>query len=138
MVFERGLLWLSICVLVSGSAFGGQSDDEKQSLKACAAMVLKGFRKIADTREVRFQGKVAEATAICRGGQQALLMRNTPWVDWSHYFGTGDITSSPHGLITKVVLLFGACQAPCWILSTSASSCLSSTYSITVALTKNM
>jgi len=28
-------------------------------------------------------------------------MRNTPWVDWSHYFGTGDIASSPKGLITK-------------------------------------
>ena len=62
---------------------------------------LRDSEKSRGTREVRFQGKVQEATAICRGGQQALLLRNTPWVDWSHYFGTGDLTSSPHGLITK-------------------------------------
>jgi len=74
---------------------------EDKSLKACADLVLQGFRKIAPTREVRFEGKVAQATAICRGGQQALLLRNTPWVDWSHYFGTADIASAPKGLLTK-------------------------------------
>ena len=101
MGFRHGCIWLFLFGVSSSVLFGGENDDEKQSLKACAEMVLKGFRPIADVRDKRFAGKVAEATAICRGGQQALLMRNTPWVDWSHYFGTGDITSAPHGLITK-------------------------------------
>ena len=74
--------------------------EEQESLKACASLVLDGFRKIADTRDVRFQGKVKEATALCRGGQMALQFRNTPWVDWANYWGAGDQTTRPHGLIT--------------------------------------
>ena len=74
--------------------------EEQESLKACASLVLDGFRKIADTRDVRFQGKVKDATALCRGGQMALQFRNTPWVDWSNYWGAGDATTRPHGLIT--------------------------------------
>jgi hypothetical protein len=90
-------------LVLAPSAFGADNRiiAEDKSLKACADLVLKGFRKIAPTRDVRFQGKVAEATAICRGGQQALLLRNTPWVDWSHYFGTADLASAPKGLLTK-------------------------------------
>src|SRR5260221_8752669 len=74
---------------------------EKESLKACAQMVLAGFRKIAETRDLRFQGKVAEATALCRGGARVLQFRNTPWADWSNYWGAGDQTSRPPGLLTK-------------------------------------
>jgi Animal haem peroxidase len=77
------------------------SKEEKEALKACAQMVLDGARKIADTRDQRFQGKVEEAAALCRGGQRALQFRNTPWVDWSQYWGVGDATSSPPGLLTK-------------------------------------
>jgi hypothetical protein len=102
LIGRLGLLLSAFLVLSHlSSAAENRIVAENKSLKACADLVLKGFRKIADTRDVRFQGKVAEATAICRGGQQALLLRNTPWVDWSQYFGTGDITSAPHGLITK-------------------------------------
>ncbi len=75
--------------------------DEEESLKACASVVFAGFRKIAETRDLRFNGKVAEATALCRGGQKALQFRNTPWVDWSNYWGTGDGTTRPPGLLTK-------------------------------------
>jgi hypothetical protein len=95
------------CVLlvVAGAQFVRGADnriaEENKSLKACADLVLKGLRKVADTRDVRFEGKVAQATALCRGGQQALLMRNTPWVDWSHYYGTADMASAPHGILTK-------------------------------------
>ncbi|MDR3719454.1 MAG: peroxidase family protein [Bryobacteraceae bacterium] len=97
-------LLLSIGPLPALFGFAAQDSskkEEEESLKACASMVLDGFRKIADTRDVRFQGKVAEATALCRGGQKALQFRNTPWVDWSNYWGTGDASSRPPGLITS-------------------------------------
>ena len=76
--------------------------EEVDALKACAQAVLAGFRKIADTRDVRFQGKVSEANALCRGGYQAMQFRNTPWVDWSNYWGTGDSTSMPPLVLKKL------------------------------------
>jgi len=75
--------------------------EEADALAACAQAALKGFRKIASARDQRFEGKVTEATALCRGGHQALLFRDTPWVDWSHYWGTGDISSMPSGFINN-------------------------------------
>ena len=83
------------------------SNEEAKSLKACAQVVLEGFYKIAGTREVRFNGKVDEARAICRGGQRALLFQGTPWVDWSHYWGAGDISSKPTGPLASAPLLRG-------------------------------
>jgi hypothetical protein len=74
--------------------FSGKKE-EADALAACAQAALKGFRKIAPARDLRFEGKVTEATALCRGGHQALLFRDTPWVDWSHYWGTGDMASLP-------------------------------------------
>jgi len=75
--------------------------DEAAALAACAQVALKGVRKIASARDQRFEGKVTEATALCRGGHQALQFRDTPWVDWSHYWGTGDMTSLPSGFINN-------------------------------------
>jgi hypothetical protein len=75
--------------------------EQAQALKACADAVLAGFRKIAPTRDVRFEGKVTEANALCRGGQRALQFRNTPWVDWSNYWGAGDKSSIPAGVIAS-------------------------------------
>ncbi len=74
--------------------------EEAAELQACAQMVLSGFRKIADIRNQRFEGKVTEATALCRGGQKTLQFRLTPWVDWSQYWGTGDMSSLPSGFIS--------------------------------------
>jgi Animal haem peroxidase len=74
---------------------------EAAELKACAQLVLSGFRKISDTREQRFEGKVSEAADLCRGGQKTLQFRLTPWVDWSQYWGTGDMSSLPSGYISK-------------------------------------
>ncbi|MDQ1471608.1 MAG: hypothetical protein QOJ99_3088 [Bryobacterales bacterium] len=86
--------------------------EEAQALKACAESVFQGFRKIADTRETRFNGKVAEATALCRGGQKTLQFRLTPWVDWSTYWGSGDMASLPKGFIsTKGPVLRGVTGA---------------------------
>lgn len=85
---------------------------EAQALKACAEAVLAGIRKIAETRDLRFEGKVSEANALCRGGQQALQFRSTPWVDWSNYWGTGDSSSIPSGFIdNKVVAKRGVAGA---------------------------
>jgi hypothetical protein len=40
---------------------------EVESLQNCAQMIDSGIRPIAATRELRFQGKVENATAVCRG-----------------------------------------------------------------------
>ena len=60
---------------------------------------LHGVPPIADTREQRFQGKVTELSALCRGGQNAVQFRMTPWVDFTNYWGTGDLTSLPKGYL---------------------------------------
>ena len=48
---------------------------------ACTRMVAEGLRPLADQREDRFNGKVSEAVAQCRGGAQAVQMRKAPtWI----------------------------------------------------------
>ncbi|MFY9854204.1 MAG: peroxidase family protein, partial [Terracidiphilus sp.] len=103
---------VAVCVLNVHlvPAFGqgssaGTSDkqEEAKALLACAQMVVDQLKelKIPDSRGLRFQGKVSEATALCRGGAQALQFRGTPWVDWTNYWGTGDMTSLPTGFVSK-------------------------------------
>ena len=77
-------------------------EQEAKALAACAQMVVDQLHalKIPVTRGTRFEGKVSEATALCRGGEQALQFRGTPWVDWSNYWGTGDMASLPKGFIS--------------------------------------
>lgn len=74
--------------------------EELAALKACADAVAAGLRPVAPGREVRFQGKVSDANALCRGGERASQFRNTPWVDWSNYWGTGDMGSLPKGFVS--------------------------------------
>jgi hypothetical protein len=74
--------------------------EEAAALVACAKAVLGGIRPIAPTRDVRFEGKVSEANALCRGGSQTLQFRLTPWVDWQQYWGTGDMSSLPTGFLS--------------------------------------
>ncbi len=74
--------------------------EEAKELKACAQMVLDGFRKIPDDHAQRFLGKVTDAEALCRG-ERNLQFRLTPWVDWSQYWGTGDMSSLPTGYLSK-------------------------------------
>lgn len=76
-------------------------NQQAEALKACAQAVLNGLRPIAGSRDIRFEGKVSEANALCRGGQRALQFRDTPWVDWSNYWGTGDASSIPAGFIAS-------------------------------------
>ena len=90
---------LAVCLPVFAA---DPKKEEADSLKACAEAVLSGLRKIADTRAQRFEGKVTEANALCRGGYQTLQFRNTPWVDWSNYWGTGDSASIPPLLLKNL------------------------------------
>ncbi len=74
--------------------------EEAAELKACAQMLGGGFLQIANTREQRFQGKVTQPTARCRGGQTAVQFRMTPWLDWPNYWGAGDTSSLPSGFLS--------------------------------------
>lgn len=65
----------------------------RAELKSCAEVVNSGFRPVAKERTERFQGKVQETTALCRGGEKAVAFRSTPYVDWANYWATGDAGS---------------------------------------------
>src|SRR5256714_877811 len=60
---------------------------------ACTQMLATGFRPIAESREQRFLGQVADYTARCRGGDQAAQFRTGPYVDWPEYWAAGDAAS---------------------------------------------
>src|SRR5664279_1555129 len=82
--------WLAIqlgSVAGLGQAAPSPKKQEAAEVKACAEMAFTGFRPIADTRAQRFQGKVTELSALCRGGKNAVQFRMTPWVDWTNYWG---------------------------------------------------
>jgi hypothetical protein len=64
---------------------------------SCTTYVLGGFRRVAEERTERFLGKVQEDTARCRGGEQAIAGRNSPWIDWQNYWATGDASSRAPG-----------------------------------------
>ncbi len=72
------------------------SKDSLASIAACRKLI--NIRRIAGEREERFLGKVAEATAMCRGGEHAVKYRDVPWLDWSNYWATGDASTQTPGL----------------------------------------
>jgi len=83
-----------IFVLFSQSSVGIDAD----AVEACKAMVKGGLRPLPDERSQRYQGKVRdESTAYCRGGEKAVMYRQTPWVDWANYHATGDASSKATG-----------------------------------------
>ena len=101
-------LWFLLCGLLAiqigsiatlGDDTPSPKKQEAAEVKACAEVAFTGFRPIADTREKRFQGKVTELSALCRGGQNAVTFRMTPWVDFTNYWGTGDLSSLPKGYL---------------------------------------
>jgi hypothetical protein len=59
-------------------------------LAACARTAWAGLRPAAEDRARRFLGKVGEDRARCYGGTRAVEHRPDPWVDWPHYWATGD------------------------------------------------
>jgi hypothetical protein len=71
----------------------GGCTSKPEDLVACSRMLVKGFRHVADERTQRFQGKVHDYVARCRGGDRAVAFRKQPWVDWANYWATGDASS---------------------------------------------
>lgn len=63
------------------------------SVRSCITMAERGLLPVAEVQSERFLGKVLEDTARCRGGDHAAEFRDTPWVDWSNYWATGDDSS---------------------------------------------
>jgi len=87
---------LSLVALFLGGCTASEKAEvraELDLLRECEALLKDGLRPIAETRDARFLGKVAEATAKCRGGDKAVRYLATPWVDWANYWATGDAGS---------------------------------------------
>ena len=91
-IISTGCLLLGVLILVAGCA-----STPKEDLEACAAMAAEGFRPVAKDRDQRFEGKVQENTARCRGGEKAVAYRSLPWVDWQNYWAAGDAASKAPG-----------------------------------------
>jgi hypothetical protein len=89
---------------------------ELESLHACQTILEDGVPSIADTRDMRFLGKVTAAMAKCRGGENAAKFRATPWTDWANYRATGDTSSRAPDFVKQAPehplrrLLHFACQ----------------------------
>jgi len=97
------LLLSSVCSIGQSGSTPNPKKQEMIELQACAGAALQGFRPIAETRAQRFNGKVALLTALCRGGQKAVQYRFTPWVDFTNYWGTGDLSSLPKGYFSTSI-----------------------------------
>jgi hypothetical protein len=104
-----GALALALAVSAVIISRKARSDDAA-SLKGCAEMIASGLRPIAADRADRFQAKVVEATALCRGGRKAVEGMPFPWVDWGNYFGSGDAASKSPGVVTSKGLLAPAAR----------------------------
>ncbi len=78
--------------------------DDGPSILACAKLLMRGARPIAETRKERFLGKVQDYTARCRGGSEAVEYRDTPWLDWSNYWAVGDSSTKMKGIVKSTGL----------------------------------
>ena len=80
------------------------TDSPTEELQACAKIIKAGFRPIADNRADRFLGKVTQDNALCRGGEKAVKYSDTPWVDWSNYWATGDESTKKENSVAKTLV----------------------------------
>ena len=83
------ITWIIFGVML----FLGGCSSKPEDLMSCAKVIFGGFRPVADERSERFQGKVQEDTARCRGGEKAVAARSHPWIDSQNYWAAGDRTS---------------------------------------------
>ena len=94
---RRCARWLVLAAGLLGGGCGNTPGD----LEACVRAAWAGLRPVAEDRARRFLGKVGDERARCRGGVRAVELRRGPWVDWPHYWATGDggsrISSSDKG-----------------------------------------
>ena len=83
---KKNVCWFlfGATLLVGGCA------SKPEDLVACAKLVWKGLRPVAEEHTQRFLGKVQEDTARCRGSEKAVALRSNPWIDWQNYWATGD------------------------------------------------
>ena len=88
------LLSLAFLLGACASTTGGL---DPQGDLACAKMATAGFRRVAEDHTGRFLGKVDSDTARCRGGDNAVRLRGSPYVDWSNYWAAGDTHSMSPG-----------------------------------------
>jgi len=95
-----------LSILLAACTSDAPKQEEARELNACQQLLKEDLEKKPETRDMRFLGKVSEAAAMCRGGQQAVLFRTTPWVDWSQYWGTGDAASLPNGYLSTKLPAF--------------------------------
>src|SRR5258708_1042722 len=84
---------LAGAVVAASAVPSHAADDDLRVVADCLKLVKSGARPLAEVRTERFQGKVGEPAADCRGGEKALARRGVPWVDWSNYWGAGDTSS---------------------------------------------
>jgi hypothetical protein len=90
---SRGRLALVVLALAAAGCDGRRPGD----LGACAELYAGSFREIADERTQRFQGKVTEQAARCRGGGKAVAYRGQPWMDWPNYWAAGGANTRTPG-----------------------------------------
>jgi len=91
---RKRVLFLTVLLAISCNSDKDKAiKAELESLRNCGQMINSGIRPIAISRDSRFLGKVEASTAGCRGGDTAVQFRDTPWVDWSNYWGAGDAKS---------------------------------------------
>lgn len=99
MISRDVIILMMVSVLFHPSVLIADSE-----LEACVATAKSGLLKIPEDRSKRFLGKVEQDTARCRGGEKAVIYRETPWVDWQNYYATADTDSKKQGreAITKI------------------------------------
>src|SRR5882724_3835960 len=99
MHIDLRLSYVALAAMLAGAGLAASSvparaaDDDVRIVADCLKLVKSGARPIAEVRTERFEGKVGEPAADCRGGEKAIARRGVPWVDWSNYWGAGDASS---------------------------------------------
>jgi hypothetical protein len=91
--WQLGAALAVVAVFIGSSSITADNQDDLAIIRSCEETLAGGLPQIAADRADRFQGKVGEQHARCRGGENAVTFRKTPWVDWSNYWGSGDARS---------------------------------------------
>ena len=89
----RSLAAATLAALLCACATQGGEQGALTDARDCIDMVAGGLRPLAKERDQRFNGKVGEDVATCRGSDKAAEFRTTPYVDWANYWATGDSTT---------------------------------------------